>query len=296
MRIAAATTLIDYIHGPERIVPVALRRFAAEGPAVRKAFGEVFRNSRLAPSTLPRLLDGLSQEDPEICLNCAAAIDRMGPDAAPALSAMLALIRRELERPRPARRDDTTDILGTAADAIGQIRPEGDAPAEAVDLLVRILEQAVASLDADAHRAGPKSIEGASLDALAAKTRLDRRIQGSIWSLGMMGPGASKALPRLLALYEPPPAGVAEPRGLLAEALAEIARTTPDRSRVLGRLVGSWSTASPHDRAPLARALRRLDPDADRLVPDLKHQSNGVSLPPFRRHRFARSRREYTHF
>ena len=102
VRASTAEALIEYRKGPEQIVPVALRRLPTEVKAAREAFTDVFWHVRLEPSVLPLLIEGLSSEDAEVRLVCAAAINHMGREARPSLPAIMTLLRKELETPHPS--------------------------------------------------------------------------------------------------------------------------------------------------------------------------------------------------
>jgi len=252
VRTAAAAAVAAYARGPESIVPVALRRLPAEGPTARMEFERVFHYTRLEPSVLPLLIEGLASPAPEVRRCCATAINHMGPDAGPALPALVATIREELER---ARSDDppalSVEILAMASGAIGENATDATpAPAEAVEVLCEVLKYA-----------GSPPRPASDLEFMHAE---------AAWSLGILGRSAASAAPLLIATYEGAPRDADLLRGIVAEALVEVARGTPDEARALATLANSWEAASPKQRPPLARALRAFGPEADRLVPALK--------------------------
>ena len=142
VRSAAAEALFEYRKGPELIVPVALRRLPTEGRLAGDAFRDLFWHVRLEPSVLPLLIGGLSSENTEVRLVCAAAINHMGREARPALPAILTLLRKELETPhRPDSLAVHDQIMDMAAGAIGEVTSDGECPPGSVELLCEILKR-----------------------------------------------------------------------------------------------------------------------------------------------------------
>jgi hypothetical protein len=272
VRARAVEALTEYRKGPELVVPVALRRIPAESRRPLDAFAGLFWHVRLEPSALPLLVEGLSSEHAEVCLVCTAAINHMGRDARPALPAVLALLRKELESPRPVDPRRGGDIIGMAAGAIGELTPDAPPPPGAVELLCAVVERA----------AGP---------GRPVAERDDTRLAEAVWSLGVLGGASAPALPRLVALFEGPRGASDRLRGLTAEALAAIGRGTPDEGRVLAVLANAWETVPPAQEAALARALRGLGPNAERLVPELKDVPPDGAGSQIRPVRYPRSRR-----
>ena len=142
VRSSTTEALFEYRKGPELIVPVALRRLPTEGKVAGNAFRNLFWHVRLEPSVLPLLIGGLSSEDTEVRLVCAAAINHMGREARPALPAILTLLRKELETPHPPGSLAVHDrIMDMAAGAIGEVTSDGECPPGSVELLCEILQR-----------------------------------------------------------------------------------------------------------------------------------------------------------
>jgi HEAT repeat protein len=293
VREAACEAMVEYGQGPEAIVPVALRRIPTESRAVRMAFTDVFWHVRLEPSVVSLLVEGMSNEDPDVCLSCVAAINHMGRGAESALPAILQFIRQELDRAHAADSDRGQDILGMASGAIGEIMPDTDPPPGTVELLCEVVKSASAMVQ-DPKLDGPHPTVAA---ARAVKQRKQFRQAEAVWSLGVLGRSAAPAVPLLLETFESAPAEDSDDlqgglRALIAEALAEIGRETPDEDRIREALAKALKAAPQAQKLVIARALRSLGPKSERLVPELKQ----IPLPPdgarsrIRRVRYPRDR------
>ncbi len=282
---------------------MVLRRIPTESPGVRNAFREVFWFVRLEPSVLPLLIEGLSSDNIDVRLNCTAAINHMGRDAWPALPAILALIRKELETPQPPGEHDRQRniamaagaigeqprIIAMAAGAIGELTPDTDHPPGAVELLCEVLTRA-SETEQGSDRNRPVSLI-AKAKANASKPYREETQAEAAWSLGILGRSAASAVPLLLSTLEAAPESSDVVREVIAEALAEISRGTPDEDRVLASLAKAWKTAPKKQKTVLARALRSLGPKAEQLVPDLKQWPTDGKRSAIRRVRYPRSRR-----
>jgi hypothetical protein len=143
VRMSAAEALVKYRDGPELIIPVALRRLPTENSAAFNAFSDVFWHHRLEPTVLPLLIEGMSSENTGVRHCCAGAINHMGQEARQALPAVLSLLRKEIDAPRPNEsRDEQYSIIGIAAGAIGEITSDGECPPGCVEMLCEILQRA----------------------------------------------------------------------------------------------------------------------------------------------------------
>lgn len=285
VRVGAVGALAEYRKGPERIVPVAMRRIPTESPAARMAFTDVFWQVRLEPSVLPVLVEGLSSENADVCLSCTAAINHMGRDARPALPAVLSLLRKELDSPHaPAEKSD--QIIGMASGAVGELLADAEAPPdETVELLCEVLKRPVGTKEAS----DPALTDSPAASAKKAPdVHTVMKLKGAVWSLGILGRSAASAVPLLLSTFEATP----EVRELLAESLVEITRGTPDEDRVIAIIASAWESASRDQKAVFARALRSLGPKSVRAVPELKQLPPDPTRTQIRRVRFPRSRRE----
>jgi HEAT repeat protein len=260
LRIRGAEALVAYRKGPELIVSVALRRLPTESPGARNAFTDLFWHHRLEASVLPLLIAGLSSENTEVRLICAAAINHMGQEARPALPAILSLIRKEIGTHRPDdSRDEHERIIGMAAGAIGEITSDGECPPGCVEILCEILQRP--------QRASGE-LARAGLDLPSLQGTQEECQAEAVWSLGILGRPAAPAVQVLLSTFDSA-REASNLRGLSAESLAEISRGTPEEDRVLARLTRSWKTARREQKTAIARALRRLGPKSEELVAEL---------------------------
>jgi HEAT repeat protein len=283
VRSRAAEALVAYRKGPELIVPVALRRLPTESPAARNTFRDLFWHVRLEPSVLPFLIAGLLSENTEVRLSCTAAINHMGPEARPALAAILSLLRKEIDTPRPNdSRDEQDRIIGMAAGAIGEITSDGECPPGSVEILCEILRRPGGE-KREADRARSDS-PGPSTQAPGPQ---EECLAEAIWSLGILGRPAVPAVPLLLSTFESA-RGSSNLRGLTAEALAEITRGTPDEDRVLATLAKAWKTAPEGQKTAIARAIRRLGPKSEQRVEGLGEWPVDAKGSQIRRVRYPR--------
>jgi hypothetical protein len=264
VRMRAAEALVKYCKGPELIVPVALRRLPTEKSAAFNAFWDVFWHVRLEPSVLPLLIGGMSSENSVIRHCCTGAINHMGKEARPALPAILSLLRKGIDTPRPNEsRDEQDSIIGMAAGAIGEITSDGECPPGCVEILCEILQRPGGAKReaAPAHPDSPNPSE-------RALNPQEECLAEAVWSLGILGRPAASAVPLLLSTFE---SGreASNLRGLTAEALAEISRGTPEEDRVIATLAKAWKTAPQGQKTAITRALRRLGPKSEKLVEGL---------------------------
>ncbi len=286
VRTRAAEALVGYRKGPELIVPVALRRLPTESPAAFNAFWDVFWHVRLEPSVLPALVEGLSSTDADVCLGCAGAINHMGQEARPALPAILSLLRKEIDTPRPNESRDVNDhIIGMAAGAIGEITSDGECPSGSVEILCEILER-----PGGAKREAASARPNSPGQAARALNPQEECLAEAVWSLGILGRPASSAVPLLLSTFESA-REVCNLRGLTAEALAEISRGTPEADRVIATLAIAWKTAPQEQKPAITRALRRFGPKSEQLVEGLAQWPVDGKGSQIRRVRYPRSRR-----
>lgn len=288
VRVDAVTALIQYAKGPELIVPVAIRRIPTETPKAHYEFDWLFWQVRLEPSILPVLIEGLSAEKPEIRLCCAAAINHMGRPASPALPAILKLLRAELDAAHDPSAKPRERLIGMAAGAIGEIGPDRDPSPESVRLLCEVLKlPSQTKTGSEPAGGGPASANASALDPYT-----DMRLAEAAWSLGILGRAASSSVPLLISTFEAPPTNSQHVRDVIAEALVEITRGTPDEDRVIAMLAKAWQATPPTERVVFARALRNLGPKSEQAVPDLKQFPRDESRTNIRRVRYPRSQGE----
>ncbi len=285
VRVSAIEALIEHPQGPEPIVPVALRRMPTESPVVRNAFTDVFWHVRLEPSVLPLLIEGLSSENVEIRRCCTGAINHMGREARPALPAILSLLRKELDTPRPDdSRDEQDFIIGMAAGAIGEITSDGECPPGCVEILSEILQR-----PGKAKREAAPAHPGTPNSSQRTLNPQEECLAEAVWSLGIIGRPAASAVPVLLSTFESA-REVSNLRGGTAEALAEISRGTAEEDRVIGTLAKAWRTASQEQKPAITRALRRLGPKSEQILPELRRMPGDKDRSQIRRVRYPRSR------
>ncbi len=288
VRYAAIQALVEYRQGPELIVPVALRRVPSELPGIRSEFADLFWHVRLEPSVLPLLVEGLSSEKTSVCLLCTAAINHMGRDARPALPAILALLRKELETPHLAA-DSRLDIIGMAAGAIGELTADTECPPGSVELLCEVVKRAS---EPQRGSAGDRPVSPGPA-AKALEPQKESELGEAAWSLGILGRSAESAVPLLVSIFESTPESSDDLRGLIAESLAEIARGNQHEDRVRAGLAKALKTAPKNQKTVIARALRRLGPKSEQLVPELRQLPPDGSGSRIRRVRYPRSRHEF---
>ena len=252
-------------------------RLPSERPGVYAATGASAKRRRVAllagcaqsvltPQTNAAAIALLNRAGVDVVLAegetcCGSLVHHMGQEARQALPAVLSLLRKEIDAPRPNEsRDEQYSIIGIAAGAIGEITSDGECPPGCVEMLCEILQRAQRArgehAPAGLNLPGPRdSQEECQLEA--------------VWSLGILGRPAVSAVPDLLSTFES--ARIASNlRGLTAESLAEISRGTPEEDRVRAMLAKSWKTATPKQKTAIARALRRLGPKSEQLVADLR--------------------------
>lgn len=289
VRYCAVGALIEYGQGPERIVPVALRRIASGSPETRRAgdgYWDLFWHVRLDPSVLPQLIEGLKSARRDVCLLCTAAINHMGRDARPALPAILTLIRKELDAPHPGDRGTAPNILGMAAGAVGELTPDAPPPPGAVELLCELVKRS-GEVARKLEPGPPGSRDRRAKDR--EREAYFEELAEAAWSLGILNRAAAPSVPLLLSTFESTPADVPL-RGTTAEALAEIVRGTPDEDRVLAVLARAWKTAPEPRKPAITRALRRLGPKAETVVPGLTTMPADQQGSQIRPVRYPRSR------
>jgi HEAT repeat protein len=283
VRISAAEALVKYRKGPELIVPVALRRLPTGSPTARRAFTDLFWHVRLEPSVLPLLIGGLLGENAEVRLCCTAAINHMGPEARPALPAILSLLHKELETPYPSDLlDDHDRIIGMAAGAIGEITPDGECPPGCVEALCECLQR-----PGEARRGSAAARPDSPSSSRRDMTPQEECLAEAVWSLGILGRPAASAVPLLLSTF----ASAREAsnlRGLTAESLAEISRGTPEEDRVTATLAKAWKTSPQGQKTAITRALRRLGRKSEQLVEGLGQWPADQSVTQIRRVRYPR--------
>jgi HEAT repeat protein len=252
VRVAAANSLIEFGQGPELFLPVALRRLPTEGPEARGGFTHILWNIRFLPTALPLLIEALSSDNPLVRVSAATAINHMGLDATPARSAVMTLLRKELEASRAGNDPKgfgSVDIIEQTSEALVQLSPEGDLLPGTIEILCEVLKS-------------PKPM----------------RQQAAAWSLGVLGRTAAPAVPLLISAFETFPNDPKNPsgdfdRGTIALSLAEITRGTPDADRVSAALAKEWKTARPALKSSLSQALQSLGPKSEQLVPELRQSA-----------------------
>ena len=247
---------------------MALRRVPSETPGMRSEFADLFWHVRLEPSVLPLLIEGLSSEKTGVCLLCTAAINHMGRDARPALPAILALLRKELETPHPAA-DSGLDIIGMAAGAIGELTADTECPPGSVELLCEVLKRA--SEPQQGSAADRRVSQGPAAKAL--EPQKESEMAEAVWSLGILGRSAVFAVPLLVSIFDATPEGSDDLRGLIAESLAEIARGTPDEDRVRDGLATALKTA-PKDQKTVIAGAPASGPEVGTACPGAQADSS----------------------
>lgn len=176
------------------------------------------------------------------------------------------------------------DIIGMAAGAIGELTPDAAPPAGSVEILCRVLKHASEPRqDPSRDRPGP-AVRSATVDPVENQRQF--QMAEAIWSLGILGRASAPAMPLLLTTFEALPDSESpdDLRGLTAEALAAIARETPDEDRVLASLAKAWNTAPPKSKVAMTRrsgasARRRIS--SSRHSPDSPPMGRDPESGPF---------------
>jgi hypothetical protein len=172
-----------------------------------------------------------------------------------------------------------------AAGAIGEATSDAECPPGSVELLCEILQRRGGAIRASA--AARSGSPGPSDRAMGPEEEL---LAEAVWSLGILGRSAARAVPLLLSTFESA-REVSNLRGLTAEALAEISRGTPEEDHVIDYLAKAWKTSPQEQKAAIARALRRLSPQSKQLAALLRLWPDDGTGSQIRRVRFPRSRR-----
>jgi hypothetical protein len=349
VRAAAASVLVSYARGPERLLPVALGRLPNEGPLAAKALTHIFWSGRFPRSCVPMLTAALASDHWVVRVSAICALNHMGLDATPARYEVMSLLRRELDHPRPAfevRLVDGADpaqvtdsgpkrvILGRSAQGrlhICVFGPAGDRMfdtdenrlanrADVVAALKRDLEgftparppgqdeqgRLIAQVEALIGRPlegpfdvpAPVDVVEQACEALVQLSPDGELLPGTVeilcevlrrpypfrqqaaaWSLGYLGPAASRSVTRLLATLDAASKTERELRERTVFALVAIVRGTPDEDRVIAHLVEAHRSADDRDKTLLTRALLRLTPKAAQLVPELRNLHDDMPSP-----------------
>jgi hypothetical protein len=349
VRAAAASALVFYARGPAQLLPVALRRLPDEGPLAATALTHIFWSFRFPRSCVPMLTAALASDRWVVRVSAISALNHMGLDATPAREEVMALLRRELDHPRPTfevrlvDRADTAQVPGSGPKRVilrrnGQeglhlrvFGPVGESLIDTDENRLANRADVVAALKRDlagftAARPPGQDEQGrliAHVEALIGRPLegpsgvlapvdvieqacealvqlspdgellpgtveilcevLRRpypfRQQAAAWSLGYLGPAASRAVTRLLATLEAAPKTERDLRERTTFALVAIVRGTPDEDRVIARLVEARRSAEDRDKTLLTRALLRLTPKAEQLVPELRGLHDDTPSP-----------------
>jgi hypothetical protein len=140
------------------------------------------------------------------------------------------------------------DIIEQTSEALVQLSPDGDPLPGTVEILCEVLKR-------------PNQM----------------RQRAAAWSLGFLGRAATSAVPLLISTFEAAPNASDDLHNAIALALVEISQGTPDEDHVVASLARAWRTApNQWQKTELTRALQRLGPKSEQLVPELRQ------LPPDR--------------
>jgi hypothetical protein len=153
------------------------------------------------------------------------------------------------------------DIIEQTSEALVQLSPDGDPLPGTVEILCEVLRR-------------PNEM----------------RQRAAAWSLGFLGRAAMSAVPLLISTFEAAPDASDDFRETIALALAEISRGTPDEDRVVASLARAWRTApDQRQKTKFARALQKLGPRSEQLVPELRQLPPERTPSTMRRGRIPRS-------
>ncbi|WP_422929140.1 HEAT repeat domain-containing protein [Singulisphaera sp. PoT] len=268
VRIAAASAIVEYADGPELLLPIILKRPGDHHPALREASAHAIERVRLLPAAVPMLIEGLALEDEVLCVMCSNSLENIGREAAGALPALLALIRKEVDArwPRAVNRRSSGTVLGAAMKAFARIcPPDGPLADEALPLYGKALERAVEGIRDPDDGVTP----AVDRPYFTLKWFWREQILISLAALRALGHPSPAAAPILLEPFDTPrrPDEFFYPR--LAACLFTVSRGTPVQARADASIRRAWRD-EPSIRRDLAPALKRLGPEAERLIPDLK--------------------------
>jgi hypothetical protein len=250
----------------------ALKPFAADLPVILEklegnAAGDFLpKIGRSGPAAAEGLAKLLAPEKPDMVKQAAlVALEEAGPDAAAALPALRALYSAPAWRGLEGTTQLSEGLRARAARAAGRTAPDNPQP-DAVAFLVKVASDpadggrhtALFALSRDFPR-GPGAVQSAA-SALTAKDPTQRLLAATLL-IAAAPDRTNEAIPALGAL-------VSEGGGWnrtvpgQAAALAELGPA----AKAAAPAVGAALAAPPQgcSRSTLARALRRIDPDAAR--------------------------------
>ncbi|WP_422929139.1 HEAT repeat domain-containing protein [Singulisphaera sp. PoT] len=270
-RIAAANAFVEFGRGPELLLPVVLIR-TDEDPEVVEAAAAAIERVRLLPSTVPQLTRGLAGDDARLCLMCASSLEHIGPAAESALTSLLALIRKEMIAPRVDENLIRRQILSVAMSAVAKIKPDGGPLGdEALLLVCNILKTAIED-DRDSYGLSSLNYPGWSpVESdfhLASKWFWPLQASVALQTLKELRRPSPAAVPTLLEIFDVRVAEAELLRTDLAASLFVISRGTPHQGRADESLVKAWRNTN-EAKHKLANELRRLGPEAERLIPEI---------------------------
>jgi HEAT repeat protein len=259
---ATAAALANFSHGLDPWIPALLRLAEHDpDPAVRatcaKELGRVKR-SAITEAGVSALAAGLGSRWPQVRIQVAALLGRLGPDAIAASPALIRVLDEPLD-PEVARQhapprdaeaarrpglwmlDD--DPACVAADALGRIAPGSRATKEVVAALIEVT------------RAGPRLRRG-----------------WAAFALGKFGPAAAEAIPGLINVIEEtgPSVGDRYNADAAVWALGQIAPDAPSADQAVTALVGVLQSKSWESRATALKALRQFGPKAAQALPEIR--------------------------
>ena len=274
VRIAAADALVEFGRGPEILLPVVLSRFEDEPKAVREASAAAIERIRLLPSTLPLLIEGFSSDDPRLSQMCAMSLGHIGHDAAPAVPALLALIRKEMDAPRIPQGISYGNVLGSALLLVGRIKPvDGPVADEASALILEILKRGLKST----RELGPGLTARSDHPQISPWEYWSGQVMSASRALQDIGRPFPAAVPFLLEAFEMPRNPGRSLYSGIVGALYVTSRGTPDEARVNATLLAALRGKEAYD---VGTVLVHFGPEAERHFPDLKRLFANVKEPP----------------
>lgn len=209
---------------PEVVPLLEFKRGEEEGDDVNNTWGAAADIlARIGAPSVPALIEAL--KIPSRRAGAVLALGRIGPDAAAAIPALLAL------RSDPVRSDP--DCRSSVADALGGIGPSAR---QAVPYLIDVVE--TTREDSYELQSAIQALGKIGPSAGSAVPALRRRLQGGlgapncphcfdvIEALGRIGPAARDALPEVKQAEAHPDESI---RRVAAEALKKIGAGTPDK-------------------------------------------------------------------
>jgi HEAT repeat protein len=246
-RAAAAKALANFQSGLGPVIPALIRLSASDTHAVHEACTEALgkiKRSAYSAAAVPALVDGLKDRDREVRLHVLSLLAPLGPEAADAVPALIAVLNEPLDSDRTTGRAVGRSLMSVstgpaheAAKALGKIAPGTRYAGKAVNALAEVVH------------AGPARRRASAADAL-----------------GEFGPLAAAAVPALIQMLAESDAGKSDVPNrdgeAAAQAMSRIAAGSQSSEAVVAALGESLRSKTSTSRPAVLRALKHLEAQA----------------------------------